>query len=97
MADESTEALLARVAELEARLHAATREVADVYHDVSNPVSVLGGNIDLLGLIIDDFPVDDTVRETVRDLGLAMEKLNALLERLRHLRNALRTGEPIGE
>lgn len=97
MADESPEALRARVAELEARLLAITREVAEIYHDVSNPVSVLSGNIELLHLLLEDQPADDTLRDTARDLGLGLEKLTLLMERLRALRNALRTGDPVGE
>ncbi len=82
-------------ADLEARLHAVTRELVNVYHDISNPVSALAGNIDLLAVLMQEVEVDDAIRETVRDLGLAQQRLSEVLDRLRVLRNALRSGEPI--
>ena len=85
----------ARAEALEARLRAVSEAVADVYHDVSNPVSALTGNIELLGILVDEGEVDEGIRATARDLEAALERLHDTLEGLRKLRNALRAGEPL--
>lgn len=95
MDDATPEALRVRAEQLEARLYAVTREVADVYHDVSNPVSALTGNIELLRILIDEAEVDEATRATVGDLETALARLHETLDRLRVLRNALRTGEDL--
>ncbi len=95
MDDLSPQAWQARALALEARLRAVSGAVADVYHDVSNPVSALTGNIELLGILVDEGEVDEGLRATARDLEAALERLHETLDGLRKLRNALRADEPL--
>ncbi len=92
---DKEEPLKARADALEARLLDVTKEVTRIYHDLSNPMSALTGNVELLAILAEENPIDTPMRDTIRDLGLAVEKLGTTLEGLRHLRQALRTGDPV--
>ena len=95
MNEASPEFLQTRIGQLEARLDTVSRVVADVYHDVSNPVSALTGNIELLGILVDEGGGDEALQATAQDLTAALERLHETLDGLRRLRNALRTGEDL--
>lgn len=88
-------ALRARVAELEARLVAVAEAVGALHHDLSNPMAALSGNAELLRMLAEETTLDAEMQATIDDLVQAVEKLRDQLDRLRSLRLALRSGEPL--
>ncbi len=93
--DADLDALRAQASRAEARLDAVTKAVVELYHDLSNPMSALSGNAELLSILGAENPIDADMRDTIADLNAAVQKLRATMERLRALRQALRTGEDL--
>lgn len=72
-------------------LHEMQEVVADVHHDLKNPLSIIDGNAQYLLELEGVLDLDDEVVASVRDIQDAAERLRASLDRLNELREELET------
>ncbi len=64
--------------------------LAEVYHDVNNPLAVIAGNAQLLLEIARAMNLDEHVLEPIEDIEAASERIRVSLRELEVLKNCLR-------
>lgn len=72
-----------------AKLERLTRQLADLHHDLQNPLSVLTGNVELLNEIAGEVEVDPSIMQSLNDIHAASGILVDMLARLKTMRDEI--------
>lgn len=64
--------------------------VSSVYHDLNNPLSIISGNAQFLVELSQEEELDEQFVSSARDIQEACERMSEALQRLTHLKDALR-------
>jgi len=64
--------------------------VSSVYHDLNNPLSIISGNAQFLVELSQEEELDEQFVSSAQDIQEACERMSEALQRLTHLKDALR-------
>ena len=68
------------------------KELSVFYHNISNPLTILSGNIQLLQMLIDSTTISDDLTKPIEDIAIVSTRFEQDLQSIVELREKIRAG-----